>query len=187
MITIFSFDKAPTERVTNRESLANQLDAQVFIGGNNTCTNFVNLLKLAKGKDLLLIEDDVQLCNDFTPILDDVLSQYPDTVINFHYNEKTSTTTDYHPATKYAYNQCVYFPKRIVNKLIPPCTAFIKMYPYYVNKGDYAIQIKYGLMKCNEYFLAYEPKLVKHLNFTSTLGDRPVITQNFIDNGVSDE
>lgn len=183
MIVIFSYENASNERVANREALATQLpDAEIYIGGENTCQNFVNILKACKGDELLLIEDDVRLCNHFSEELDEALFEYGNDVINFHYNFPFSTETKEYPVSKYAYNQCVYIPSRVVSRLIAPCEAFIKRYPYFVQKKDYSTQIKFGLIKSGEIsFVAHEPKLVKHLGFASAIGNHPVVTRNFID------
>ena len=187
-IVIHTFETAPQERRDNAEAIKAALDntATVYVGGTSTCNNWINILKANKNDSLLLLEDDVELSGNFLDKVEEYINQYPSFVLNFYFNEGNNTTKLI-PANRYTWNQCVYFPKDLVPKLIKPSEEFIKSYPYFVRKNDYAIQIRHALCKNNVDFYAIEPKLVKHLNFTSTLRDRPVITQNFIDDGVSDE
>lgn len=179
MIYIMSFKEASVNRVYNREALATQLDAKIYIG-ENPCMNFVEILKLNKGKDLLLLEDDVRLCNNFVSKLYTALNKFPNQVINFHYNY--GDTLQQLPVKHYGFNQCVFFPAKIAENMIKPCTDFIKHYLYFVKNKDYSVQIKYGLMHSGaETFIAYEPKLVEHLNLGSAIGNKHSPTRNFID------
>lgn len=182
-IVIHTFDEAPQERKDNVQVLKTALsgNAHIYVGGTSACTNWVNILETYKNDSLLLLEDDVRLCNDFLTKVEDTITAYPGLVLNFHFNENQGKTSKI-PSKRYAWNQCVYFPKEVVANLIEPSKDFIKHYSYFVKKNDYAIQIRHALLKSNnKEFMTIEPKLVKSLGFSSTIGDYKVVTRNFID------
>ena len=66
-IVIMSYNNAPEERVTNREAIKEALggNAFIYVGTSDTCNNFIDILTKYGNDDLLLIEDDVRLCNSF--------------------------------------------------------------------------------------------------------------------------
>lgn len=182
-IVIHTFEQAPQERKDNVEVLKTALSNNVYVytGGTNACINWINILKVYKNDSLLLLEDDIRLCNDFLTNVNNAINQYPNYVLNFHYNEGNTVTKPVN-TLRYTWNQCVYFPKEIVSKLIEPSEDFLKHYTYYVNKNDYAMQIRHALHKAGiKQFYAIEPKLVKSLNFVSTISNHTIATRNFID------
>ena len=62
------------------------------------------------------------------------------------------------------------------------CKQFYKLYPYYVRRKAYEMEIRYALNQLKlETFIAYEPELVKCLGFESMIGTSPITTHNFID------
>lgn len=183
-IVIMSYGNAPEERVNNREAIKEALggNAHIYIGTSDTCNNFIDILTKYGNDDLLLIEDDVRVCNNFISLVSDAIDEYEDEVINFHYNIHDSASTSEIPINKYQGNPCVFFPKRIVKKMKNYCEEFYKIYPYFVRKKIYEMEIKYALSKLHiESFIAYEPELVKCLGFESTIGTPPITTHNFID------
>jgi hypothetical protein len=183
-IVIMSYDNAPEERVTNREAIKEALggNAFIYVGTSDTCNNFIDILTKYGNDDLLLIEDDVRLCNGFLYEVMDAIDEYEDEVINFHYNIHDSGSTSEVPVNKYQFNQCVFFPKKVAKKMKTHCKQFYKLYPYYVHKKAYEMEIRYALNQLRiEYFIAYEPELVKCLGFESMIGTPPITTHNFID------
>ena len=183
-IVIMSYDNAPEERITNREAIKEALggNAFIYVGTSDTCNNFIDILTKYGNDDLLLIEDDVRLCNSFLYEVMDAIEEYEDEVINFHYNIHDSGSTSEVLINKYQFNQCVFFPKHVAKKMKTHCKQFYKLYPYYVRKKAYELEIRYALNQLKlETFVAYEPELVKCLGFESMIGTPPITTHNFID------
>lgn len=183
-IVIMSYNNAPEERIINREIIKEALggNAHIYIGTSDTCNNFIDILTKYDNDDLLLLEDDIRVCNNFISLVSDAIDEYEDEVINFHYNIHNSGYTSEISINKYQFNQCVFFPKRIVKKMRNYCKEFYKIYPYYVRKKIYEMEIRYALSKLHvESFIAYEPELVKCLGFESMIGTSPITTHNFID------
>lgn len=170
-IVIHTYSDAPEERRNNAEIIKTALgdNAYIYVGGTNTCENWVNILKEYSTESLLLLEDDIRLGDNFLDRIQEYINLYPNFVLNLYFNSG-NTETKLFPATRYVWNQCVYFPKDLVPKLIKPSEEFIKSYPYFVRKNDYAIQIRHALCKNNADFYAVEPKLVTTLGYTSTIG-----------------
>lgn len=183
-IVIMSYNNAPNERVNNREAIKEALggNAHIYIGTNDTCNNFIDILTKYSNDDLLLLEDDVRVCNNFISLVSNAIDEYEGEVINFHHNDHDSGSTSEIPVNKYQFNQCVFFPKRVVKKMKNYCEEFYIIYPYYVRKKIYEMEIRYALSKSHvESFIAYEPELVKCLGFESTIGTPLITTHNFID------
>lgn len=181
---IMTFEDAPLERISNAQELTYATQGNPFIGGKNLCLNLKNLFTQYQGNPLIMLEDDVTVCNDFNHKVEKVIEQKPDAVINFFY----PLPDKYRGLHKmegihYAYNQCVYFPAWFLDayldnyeKLTRECIS-----DYRRNKSasvlDHLIRI-YGRA-----FYAYFPYLVKCNNYRSTLGhDNPwVQNRDFID------
>lgn len=172
---IFSYDKAPPERVQTRENLAKELNAEIFIGGSDTVKNTFELLSQFED-DLLILEDDVSLCPDFKRLAQSVIEKYRDKVVNFHFNTlpkakqsdeinglKIYETDGY----EYIWNQCFYVPNDIRKLIISKYSEFCRKYPYYVRTKQQDVFIAECIRDLT--FIAVYPSLVTHLDFNSTI------------------
>ena len=75
--------------------------------------NFLNAISYTDDA-FVLLEDDAELCNDFCSRIEDAISQYPDTMINFFSLRKIDYEKGepFHVSGgRYLGNVCVYFPK----------------------------------------------------------------------------
>lgn len=174
---IFTYDKAPEERTQNVSKLKEQLNAEVFIGGSDTVKNLVDLCK-QYNEDLLILEDDVELCRDFKELTSLVISKHNDSVINFHYNclPKSSNVEKFNglnlirtDGSKYIWNQCFYLPNNARKLIVENEREFRRAYPYYVRTKQQDVYIAYCIRDSE--FIAVYPSLVKHLDFGSTIRD----------------
>ena len=172
---IFSYDKAPPERVQTREKLAKELNAEIFIGGSDTVKNTFELLSQFED-DLLILEDDVSLCSDFKRLAQSVIAKFPEKVINFHFNTlpkakqsdeinglKIYETDGY----EYIWNQCFYVPNDIRKLIISKYSEFCRKYPYYVRTKQQDVFIAECIRDLT--FMAVYPSPVTHLDFNSTI------------------
>jgi hypothetical protein len=181
-IIINTFENAPQERLDNANTLLQTLteagaDAEIFTGGTNLVQNIVDIANIYKDTDILLIEDDVQLCTDFLQEIQNAIEVLPNRVINFHYNERSVSKISVLASSRYAYNQCVYLPRHVLLFLTQYSSEFLRKYPVYSN--DSARYISFVLNACLENFVVYRPELVKHLQFDSTLTGSPRIETYF--------
>lgn len=188
-IVIFTFENAPQDRQDNVDVLKDELNAEVFSGGDSTCENLINMCKKYKNQNVLLIEDDVQICRDFLDYVNDVIQNEPNKIINFHYNRNVSDDRYYDTigdldlfelnGIEYGFNQCVYLPKKYIQKILRNTDMFIR-YHAYVEANAHATVM--SRIFEHDKFLVVKPSLVKHLSFESSINEgQSEETIDFID------
>lgn len=197
-IVIFTFKDAPKERQKNVKSLKTKLNKAIqdsgidlevctFVGGNKTSENLISLCSLYKDEDILMLEDDIELSRNFLENIRKVIEQYPDRIINFHYNFETRGPELYSEndlrvyeerGSNYAFNQCVYLPSKILQK-IEDSKQLFKAYYAYTKENRHAYIMARIFEK--DTFLVVRPSLVKHKDFKSTISESEIKTKDFID------
>lgn len=197
-IVIFTFKGAPEERQKNIESLKTKLNKAIldsgidlevctFVGSNKTSENLISLCSLYKDEDILMLEDDIELSEHFLENVRKVIEKNPNRIINFHYNFKTKGPELYsedglkvyeEKGSNYAFNQCVYLPSKILQKILDSKQLFKTYYAYTKeNRHDYIMARIFE----KDTFLVVRPSLVKHKEFKSTIGEYVIKTKDFID------
>lgn len=196
-IVIFTFKGTPEERQKNVESLKaildsgidNDTDVCTFVGGNKTSENLISLCSLYKDEDVLMLEDDIELSEHFLENVRKVIEKNPDRIINFHYNFKTKGPELYSEddlrvfeerGSNYAFNQCVYLPSKILQKILDSKQLF-KAYYAYAKENRHAYIMARIFEKDNGTFLVVRPSLVRHKEFKSTISESVIKTKDFID------
>lgn len=199
-IVIFTFKDAPKERQKNVKSLKTKLNKAIqdsgtdievctFVGSNKTSENLISLCSLYKDEDILMLEDDIELSRNFLENIRKVIEKYPDKIINFHYNFDTQGQELYSDGnlkifeergSSYAFNQCVYLPSKILQKILDSKQLF-KAYHAYAKENRHAYIMARIFEKDNEKFLVVRPSLVKHKEFKSTISESNIKTNDFID------
>lgn len=199
-IVIFTFKDAPKERQKNIKSLKTKLNKAIqdsgtdievctFVGSNKTSENLISLCSLYKDEDILMLEDDIDLSRNFLENIRKVIEKNPDRIINFHYNFDTQGQELYSDGnlkifeergSSYAFNQCVYLPSKILQKILDAKQLF-KAYYAYAKENRHAYIMARIFEKDNEKFLVVRPSLVKHKEFKSTISESDIKTNDFID------
>lgn len=199
-IVIFTFKDAPKERQKNVKSLKTKLNKAIqdsgtdievctFVGTNKTSENLISLCSLYKDEDILMLEDDIELSRNFLENIRKVIEKNPDRIINFHYNFDTQGPELYSDGnlkifeergSSYAFNQCVYLPSKILQKILDSKQLF-KAYYAYAKENRHAYIMARIFEKDNEKFLVVRPSLVKHKEFKSTISESVIKTKDFID------
>lgn len=194
-IVIFTFKGAPEERQKNVESLktilapgiGTDIEVCTFVGGNKTSENLISLCSLYKDEDILMLEDDIELSEHFLENVRKVIEKNPDKIINFHYNFKTKGPELYseddlrvfeEKGSNYAFNQCVYLPSKILQKILDSKQLF-KAYYAYAKENRHAYIMARIFEK--DTFLVVRPSLVRHKEFKSTISESVIKTKDFID------
>lgn len=197
-IVIFTFKGAPEERQKNVESLNSKLNKAIldsgidlevctFVGSNKTSENLISLCSLYKDEDILMLEDDIELSEHFLENIRKVIEKNPDKIINFHYNFKTKGPELYSEdslrvyeerGSNYAFNQCVYLPSKILQKILDSKQLF-KAYYAYAKENRHAYIMARIFEK--DTFLVVRPSLVRHMEFKSTISEYVIKTKDFID------
>ena len=177
------------ERIANAKLLSESIpNLNLFYGHNeDVFQKFIKCFCLDDNIDgLVLLEDDVQLCNNFYNHINSVISKFNVYVISFFEkpNSKKTLKTSFQKGRDFLFNQCNYYPKYVCDLIINPdnINAFKEQYKQkWVCPSD--SYVAFCLDKYNIDYLMYLPFLVQHLPFKSTLGNRSTKRQTkfFID------
>lgn len=121
--------------------------------------SFINQLSIISDYDSVLLEDDIILCHNFKQRIEDVISQYPNRIVNFF--NATYRYYPIHESDAFAYNQCTYYPKGLAAK-VSQCmkqidSQFKIRYQYDVLEGK-------ALKQLGIKFIKYKPCLVQHID-----------------------
>ena len=141
--------------------------------------SFINQLKYISSDDSILLEDDLILCKNFKERIEEIIAQYPNSVINFYESPYDFYFTEQRRGIKYRFNQCTYYPKG-VSKLI--ADKMEEIWPKYQNIKQYYFLQAYAMDELGMSYISYRPCLVQHLNGRSIIGNSEnVSTLFFID------
>ena len=129
---------------------------------------FIEQLKIISEYDSVLLEDDLILCKDFQKIIEEVISKYPNKIINFFTEPKRYVTT-YIKNEPFTYNQCTYYPKGVALKLAQKMEEIRKNFP--PNQMLYSQVESAALQSLGITHVVYRPCLVQHNDTKSILYD----------------
>lgn len=119
---------------------------------------YLNLLNLARKQkeDVLILEDDLILCDNFLDRIEPIIKKYGDKIINFFWQPMREVKHTTIEKTGFCYTQCVYYPEGMIDRfykdLLEPnfsyarnikqaleknCIPFVNVRPHYVQHiGD---------------------------------------------------
>ena len=141
--------------------------------------SFINQLKYISNDDSILLEDDLILCKNFKERIEEIIAQYPNSIINFYDSPYNFYFTEQRRGIKYRFNQCTYYPKG-VSKLI--ADKMEEIWPRYQNIKQYDFLQAYAMDELGMSYISYRPCLVQHLDGRSIIGNSEnVSTLFFID------
>lgn len=118
--------------------------------------SYIRALEMINDYNSVLLEDDCVLCKNFKEEIEKVISQYPDTIINFFTSPNTYWTTQY--SDKFDYNQCTYFPKGITYNF----AQLMKVKEAEGGHTSYGYLLRLVLRDLGLPHLIYRPSLVQH-------------------------
>lgn len=170
-------------RTTNERKLDssyNQIKYELLIDTeHNARKSFVEQLeKLAElNQDVVILEDDLELCKDFKNRIESVIEQYKDKVVNFFYKPRNYFYTK--EQKHFCWNQCVYYPKEILKVLSVEMRKQYELKPLMAH--DEVENIALNCLGIKN--VVYRPCLVQHLDFKSLVGNtsKNRITPYYID------
>lgn len=150
------------------DSSYNQIKYELLIDTeHNARKSFVEQLeRLAKlDDDVVILEDDLELCKDFKKKIESVIKENKDRVINFFYKPQKYFKTKIQK--HFCWNQCVYYPNEILKKLAIEMRKQYELKPLMPHDEVENIALnKLGIEN-----LVYRPCLVQHLDFKSLVGN----------------
>jgi len=119
--------------------------------------SFIKQLKEISEYDSILLEDDVILCKDFKKEVEKVITEWPNTIVNFFTMPHEYFTTVF-GFLYFVYNQCTFYPKGITLQIAEKMIELREPYNQYdslENKALRALKLPH---------LRYRPCLVQHID-----------------------
>ena len=135
----------------------------------NATLGFIDSLKLGTGSDILKLEDDIELCDDFVNKVQKTISEYPNRVISFFTLKKINKTKELSGRT-FCSSCAMFIPDRFAKGIIEfhkKGWNKIDIHPtgYDLMFGDYLTSI-------NEKYILTNPSLVQHKQIVSVINSR---------------
>lgn len=146
--------------------------------------NFFDICQAINGTGGVVLEDDVQLCRDFTQRLEAIVADKGlKNVISFFERPKVNLETGFVGGSNFFWMQCVYLPPGLPEKIIGYYERFKAERPKQWQGMATDRLIGYTLVKERMKYWRIRPTLVQHLPFPSVIGHRPTNRQTpyFID------
>lgn len=138
---------------------------------------------------LIMLEDDIQLCKDFKKRVKTLVEKHPNEIISMFESacSKNELHSEYRKGSRFAWNQCNYYPRNIGKILCDPqyMIPFIEWFRKRNEPWGYPIDtyISYVLGLNNIDYWMEVPFLVQHLDMRSNFKGRSTKRQSkyFID------
>lgn len=145
----------------------------------NSYTSFINVCKLINDTGSVILEDDVEICDDFCLIIEDIINKKGrDKVFNFFEKPKSLFPTSYVGGSNFFWMQCIYLPPKVPEKIIKYYDEFKNTQPKKWQGMATDRLIQYALVKEKIKYWRIRPCLVQHLPFKSVIGSRPINRQS---------
>lgn len=112
MLTILR--SVPTRTIHH---LTSYVDVVLVDRAYTGCLSFVKQLFMMRSlnDDILFLEDDISISPHQYDFIRKIISQYPDTLINF---SSRRVKDGFLPPKTFQFTQCVYFPKRVIRMIV---------------------------------------------------------------------
>lgn len=114
--------------------------------------------------DVVLLEDDLILCNEFKTKIEKVIKKYKNNIIQFFTLPSTYFTTHITDDT-FKFNQCTYYPKGVLSKIANYMRKHSNdKFPY-----GYDTIESWALKEYQLTYVVYRPCLVQHIDYKSLI------------------
>lgn len=142
--------------------------------------SFIEQLRYISDNDAVLLEDDLILCKDFQNRIEEVIKQYPNSIINFFEDPFRFYLTETRSGIKYRHNQCTYYPKGIAKQIADKMEEIWSKYP---KEKQYDFLQSYAMDELKMNYISYRPCLVQHKHMESIINPELGVrsTMYFID------
>ena len=142
-------------RTTGKRNLHesfNQIKFDLIVDNEDFAKHFPQHLVNISDTDIVLLEDDIILCENFESKIKRAISLYPDNIINFF--NKPLFYSDPYLEKEFYFNQCVYIPKKLI---LPLANAMLnyKINGFKINTVNHLM--RYALHKLNLEHIIYKP------------------------------
>ena len=126
---------------------------------------YIETLENKSDENFVLLEDDLVLCRNFEEEIKNVISEYPNDIINFYTRPERYFTTHYDGI--FSFNQCTYFPSGIGKKI----AETMKSVRGIRHRNMYGMVLNDTLKQMGIRHLDYRPCLVQHIDGFSLLSN----------------
>lgn len=141
-----------------------QIDYELLIDKEHKpIESFIKQLSIISEYDAVLLEDDVELCEDFQKEIEKVINEHPKDIINFYSEPMKYYTSHYTQIV--IYNQCTYYPKGIGKILSNQMKKELEG----KDIREYDILETRAIKTLNLYLYNYRPCLVQHIDNISLM------------------
>lgn len=152
-----------TNNIRKLDKSYNQIIYTLYIDvSNNKYWCYLDLLKEIKDikEDVLILEDDLILCQDFLNHIEPIINQYKGSIINFFWQPLRTIKKTTIEKKGFCYTQCVYYPEGMINKFYKD-----------LQKSNFAYDknIRQALEKNNISFVNVRPHYVQHIGDESLI------------------
>lgn len=129
---------------------------------NSPHSCYIKLLDIARDlhDDILILEDDLELCVNFLQHIKEEVKKYSSYIINFFWQPMRDLKHTTIETKGFCYTQCVYYPKGMIDRFFKDLKE-----PNF----SYARNIRQALEKNNIPFVQVRPHYVQHI------GDKSLI------------
>jgi hypothetical protein len=135
----------------------------------NATLGFIHSLELGGDSDVLKLEDDIDLCDDFLNKVNEAIALYPNRVLTFFTLKNINETTELNGRT-FCSSCAMFIPNKFVkgiiefhkkgwNRIVEHPTGYDLMF------GDYLSSIK-------EKYIIWNPSLIQHKQIVSVINPR---------------
>lgn len=177
---------ATPERVECIKTLRSQIPVLIVIEDRDKdpMGTFCKALSYDANKPIVMLEDDIELCNNFVEVIEQRIQKIPGSVINFFGNCKSNSRRSRWQKGKYfLWLQCVYFPPGYGNLIADywPTWRDIKsreVFKKNPNTSLYTTETLFDHMVAswlesrNESYYVSLPALVQHLPIASAINPK---------------
>ena len=135
---------------------------------------FFDAMRMLNSGGGVLLEDDIQLCENFIERIESVIAQRPDDLINFFEKPKVERlVTKYVGGSNFSWNQCTYYPKDLPIEFLNEYETFKNDKPKMHYGMAYDCLMAHTLAKIGRKYWMVRPCMVQHLPMQSAINGRP--------------
>lgn len=128
--------------------------------------SFIDQLKIISEYDSVFLEDDCKLCKNFKEEVERVIAEHPNHIILFFYNPEIFFTSHY--TNRFMWNQCVYYPKGMGEK-VAKCVEELRKERSFCKVKNYDVLQLNALKRNGIPCYVYRPCLVQHIGGNTSL------------------
>ena len=183
VVRTVDFSTERTKNVLLLKSIIPELEV-VVDKTKNAYNGFFDACRLINDTGGIILEDDILLCSNFKNRIENIITEKgTNEVFNFFEKPKSYFKTSYVGGSNFLWAQCIYLPPNLPNQIVSIHDQFKQERPKKWQGQAVDCLIAYALTKLKRKYWRIRPCLVQHLDFQSSIGNRPNNRQSpyFID------